>query len=93
MENQNYGLTAYGAKKEIVDVEFFVCNTNDIQPDREQREMALVITDVIGKHYDTDLDMSEIQSLIDYLTRAKTYIENFNEFSETESIDFSIGNE
>jgi hypothetical protein len=73
MENQIYRINM----ENNVDLEFYVCGTNELEPYREIREMALQI--IIGeKQLDASLDMKELESFIKYLTECREYIVEYN---------------
>jgi len=76
MENQIYRVNM----ENKVDLEFYVCGTNELEPYKEIREMAIQL--IIGeKQLDASLELNELDSLIKYLTDCKEYIEAFNEKS------------
>jgi hypothetical protein len=76
MENQKYSIDLDLGKK----LEFYVCSTNEIESNREIRELGIV---VIGDkvQLDGDQNIEQIESLIKYLQKAKRYIKKFNENS------------
>jgi len=77
MENQIYrvGLT------DKAFAELYVCHTNEIEPYRPIRELALVVIDG-EKQFDASFAEEEIDSLIRYLEDCKTYIKVFNSKSK-----------
>ena len=58
-------------------LEFFICNTNVLEPYRRIKEMGVVL---IGNNTQIDgsLDLPQLQSLIRYLEDCKEYIQEFN---------------
>jgi len=81
MKNHIYRI-GLGGNNFKPDLEFYVCETNEINPSRDILEMGIV---VIGKdmQLDGDLDESELDSLIDYLQDCQRYIKQFNKNSKT----------
>jgi len=78
MENQNYKAND-GTGLEI---EFFCCQTNDLNPTRETRELGIVVFDNDKVQIDFSFDDKEFDSLIDYLTRLQAYCKKFNKESK-----------
>tara|TARA_R110001632_G_scaffold230449_1_gene367869 strand:+ start:323 stop:562 length:240 start_codon:yes stop_codon:yes gene_type:complete len=76
MINQTYKL-----KEDSSDLEFFVAETNELEPHRDIREMAVVMINK-EQQIDFSLGSDKLDSLIDYLTRCKEYINTFNENSK-----------
>lgn len=76
MENQIYRINM----ESNVDLEIYVCGTNELKPYKETREIAfqLIIKD---KQLDAGLEINELNSLIKYLTDCRDYIVDFNEKS------------
>ena len=76
MENQIYRINMENG----VDLEFYVCGTNELNPYKETREMAVQL--IIGeKQLDASLEVNELESLIKYLTECKDYIIKYNKES------------
>jgi hypothetical protein len=69
-------------------LEFFVCKTNEINPNRDIRELGIVIYDSNEekrkskefRQFDNnnDFDVEEIERLIKYLQKVKRHIKTFN---------------
>ena len=79
MENQIYRINLENA----VDLEIFVIRTNELNPYKSIREMAVQI--IVGdKQLDGSLDLNELDSLIKYLNDCKEYIVKYNEASVPE---------
>lgn len=79
MENQIYRINLENA----VDLEIFVIGTNELNPYKSIREMAVQI--IVGeKQLDGSLDLNELDSLIKYLNDCKEYIVKYNEASVPE---------
>lgn len=79
MENQIYRINLENA----VDLEIFVIGTNELNPYKSIREMAVQI--IVGKkQLDGSLDLNELDSLIKYLNECKEYIVKYNEASVPE---------
>ena len=79
MENQIYRINLENA----VDLEIFVVGTNELNPYKSIREMAVQI--IVGdKQLDGSLDLNELDSLIKYLNDCKEYIVKYNEASVPE---------
>jgi len=80
MENQIYRINLENS----VDLEIFVIGSNELNPYRPIREMAVQI--IIGeKQLDGGLDLNELDSLIKYLNDCKEYIVKYNESSVAEN--------
>lgn len=60
------------------DIEFYCCQTNELNPTRDIMELGIVVTDLKGLQIDFSLDQDELNSLINYLTRLYRYNEEFN---------------
>lgn len=79
MENQIYRINL----EKLVDLEIFVIGTNEVNPYKSTREMAVQI--IIGeKQLDGSLDLNELNSLIKYLKECKEYIVEYNKASVSE---------
>jgi len=76
MENQVYRVNM----EKSVDLEFYVCHTNEIEPYKSIREIGiqLIIND---KQLDASLEPQELDSFIKYLIDCKNYITKFNKES------------
>lgn len=77
MENQIYrvGLT------DKAFAEIYVCHTNELNPYKEIRELAMVV--INGEtQLDASFAIEEIDSLIKYLEDCKSYIKDFNSKSK-----------
>lgn len=73
MENQIYRLDATDNHT----VEFYVCATNETEPYRSIREMALTVTKK-NIQIDASLNDDELESLIQYLKDCQQYIKEYN---------------
>jgi len=73
MENQIYQL-----QEKDIKLDFFCCQTNDLNPTREIRELGIVVFDNKGLQIDYSFDEHEFDSLIEYLTRLNKYCKEFN---------------
>jgi hypothetical protein len=83
MENQIYRVNM----ESKVDLEFYVCGTSELNPYRETREIGIQLI-IEEKQLDAGLDVNELNSFIDYLTKCRDYIIDYNSKSvptETES--------
>jgi len=74
MKNQIYRVDLNDKKQ----IEFWICNTNAINPTIPQREVAITVLGQDGLQLDSSLDNDELESLIDYLQDAKRHCEKFN---------------
>lgn len=82
MENQIYRIEMTDGHK----LEFFVAETNELEPYREIKELGVcVLKD--NFQLDGELDDSQIDSLMKFLTEAKEHIKNFNLNSQPEIED------
>lgn len=73
MENQIYRINMESGG----DLEFYVCGTNEINPYRETREIGIQLI-IEEKQLDAGLDVNELNSFIDYLTKCRDYIVDYN---------------
>jgi len=78
MERQKYEVRGTDNKT----IEFFCCQTNDLNPTRDIRELGIVVFDKDGLQIDFDFDEKEFDSLIDYLDRLRDYCREFNKNSK-----------
>jgi hypothetical protein len=74
MENQIYRINLSNEAK----IEFYVCKTNNVEPNYPMREMGIVVYKE-DDQVDGNLQIDELESLISYLEDCKRYIEKFNE--------------
>ena len=58
-------------------LEFSVSPTNEIEPYRETRILSVMVYNE-SLQFDASLSQNELDSLIDYLTRCRNYISEFN---------------
>jgi len=77
MENQTYKTTDNTG----LEIEFYCCQTNDVEPYKETRELCIVVFDGDKVQIDFDFDEKSFDSLIDYLTRLQKYCKEFNKNS------------
>ena len=73
MENQIYRVNM----ESQVDLEFYVCGTNELNPYKETREIGIQLI-IEEKQLDAGLDVNELNSFIDYLTKCRDYIIDYN---------------
>lgn len=78
MENQIYRVNM----ESKVYLEFYVCRTNELDPYKEAREIGIQLI-IEEKQLDAGLDANELNSFIDYLTKCRDYIIEYNEASAT----------
>lgn len=79
MKNQIYRIDLSGDAL----CEFYVCQTNEVDPERDILEMGVVILDrPVSLQLDGDMDLDELDSLIDYLQDCRRYIKEFNKNSK-----------
>ena len=72
-------------------LEFFVCQTNELNPHREIKELGIVLYEKDFEVRQSDkfrqldnnneMGVEEIESLIKYLQKVKKHIKNFNDKS------------
>lgn len=70
-------------------LEFFVCDTNEINPERDIKELGIVVYDVdknstsdfVQIDNSNDFGVDEIDRLIKFLGRLKRHIKKFNDNS------------
>lgn len=67
-------------------LEFYVCNTNEVDPYRRIKEIGITVFNKEGLQLDASLDEIELDSFIEYLESCKRYIYNFNKNSKPEII-------
>ena len=77
MENQIYRIEMSSKYK----LEFYVCETNELNPYRVIKEMGVILYDK-NDQIDGELNTQQLDSLINYLTDCKHYIEQFNSESK-----------
>ncbi len=73
-------------------LEFYVCETNELFPERDIKELGLVMYESEPEarksegwrqfNNDNDFGIEEIESLIKYLQKVKKHIKSFNENSK-----------
>jgi len=67
-------------------IEFYCCQTNEIEPLRDVMELGIVITgkDSTGEHLQIDFsaDEEELEELMEYLRNLQRYISKFNKESK-----------
>lgn len=73
MENQIYRIEMSDKCK----LEIYVCNTNEINPHRDIKEIGLAVFKD-GEQIDGDIDEMSLDSLIKFLTDCKEHISKFN---------------
>ena len=73
MENQIYRVNM----ESKVDLEFYVCGTNELNPYKETREIGIQLI-IEEKQLDAGLDVNELNSFIDYLTKCRDYSIDYN---------------
>ena len=73
MENQIYRINMESG----IDLEFYFCGTNELNPYKETREIGIQLI-IEEKQLDAGLDANELNSFIDYLTKCRDYIVDFN---------------
>lgn len=84
---------AYKDSQSMV-LEFFICETNEVEPERDTRELGVVIyegdvekrkdksSNSIQLDNSNDFNVEKIDALIKYLKKAKKHIKFFNENSK-----------
>ena len=77
MENQVYRLEDGSS----VNLEFWICDSNDIEPIKDIKEIAITLEDGESR-YDFDLDIDSTKSLIKYLKESLKYVEKYNKNSK-----------
>ena len=73
MENHIYRVNM----ESKVDLEFYVCGTNELNPYKETREIGIQLI-IEEKQLNAGLDVNELNSFIDYLTKCRDYIIDYN---------------
>lgn len=73
MNNQIYRIRMSDDKT----LEFYICDTNEVEPYKETKEMSIVL---IGKNMQIDatINQEELASLIKYLKDCGDYIDKHN---------------
>ena len=77
MENQIYRIRMSDNKK----LEFYICETNTVNPIREIKEIGIVLIDKEAQ-IDGGLGVQELSSLIKFLEDCKEYIEGYNSLNK-----------
>lgn len=81
MVNQIYRIPLHGGKEDSK-LDFWVCATNELNPYRQTKELAVT---VIGEpQLDAMLDLESIDPLIKYLTDCREFIKKINDNSKPE---------
>jgi len=82
MENQIYRL--YEGAKEMSILEFWVASTNELDPYKKIKEIAITI-EKKEMRLDFELNTEETESLIKYLEDSLEYIKEYNKTSQPEN--------
>ena len=69
-------------RDEDTKLEFFICDTNELDPYREIKEIGIVIHGNKFGQLDGQLDVDQLKDLINYLNRCKRRIIKFNSESK-----------
>ena len=77
MINQVYRLTENEGS-----IEFWVAETNELNPTRDTREMAISVIPKNGDEVHSDLNPDKLDSLIEYLVSCREYVNEYNEESK-----------
>lgn len=83
MENIIYKKSIDSNDENITHLEISIIETNEVEPYKEIRELNIdIISNDPDNYICTLLSLDEIDSIIEYLTKAKNYIEKFNNNSK-----------
>lgn len=82
MENTIYRINLEENKNKKIDLEFYICDTNELNPYRKIKELGIIILDNKKLQLDASLSEIELDSLIEYLIDCKKHIINFNKESK-----------
>ena len=92
IDEQTFTFLMTGNQERNLILEFYVCNTNELNPYREIKELGIVLYDENEDLRKSDdyiqLDscdsfgVDEIDNLIKYLQKVKKHIKQFNETSQ-----------
>lgn len=78
MKNQVYRLSNGSG----IHLDIWIVDTNEINPVKDIKEIAITIYDNKDLQIDFDLDEDDIKSLMNYLENSLEYIEKFNKESK-----------
>ncbi len=88
IENEVFTIPMGGNKSSEMTLEFYVCETNELFPERDIKELGLVMyeSDKEARNSegwrqfdnDNDFTVQEIEKLIKYLQKVKKHIKAFN---------------
>lgn len=85
MKNQIYRIRLSESKDKDLNLEFYIAETNDVEPYREKLCLGVLMMD--GEvQMDAALDEDELESLIDYLRNCSYAINKFNKESKPKEV-------
>jgi len=90
MDEQIFSIPMSWNKGGSLQLDFYVCDTNEINPNRDIKELGIVIIDREKQSADdfvqidnsNDFGVEEIESLIKFLHKVKKHIKKFNDNSK-----------
>lgn len=84
MENIVYQIfdTDSALAKDVHKLEFYCCRTNEVNPDRDVRELGICVTNKGDMQIDFSLNQEELKSLVKHLGQLLEYVEEFNSNSK-----------
>jgi hypothetical protein len=92
IEDQVFKIQMSGNSKRSLTLEFYVCNSNELNPYRETKELGVILYDTdealrksneyIQYNNDDEIGINEVDELVKYLQKAKKHIKQFNDKSQ-----------
>jgi hypothetical protein len=89
-ENETFSIPMVWSKGGNLQMEIYICETNELNPHRNIKELGIVIIDKEKQSTDNfvqidnnnEFGVEEIERLIKFLNKAKRHIKKFNENSK-----------
>lgn len=90
LENETFSIPMGWNKGGNLQMEIYICDTNELNPHRNIKELGIVVIDkekqssgeFVQIDNGNDFGVEEIEKLIKFLNKAKKHIKKFNENSK-----------
>ena len=90
LENETFSIPMGWNKGGELQMEIYICDTNELNPHRNIKELGIVVIDkekqssgeFVQIDNGNDFGVEEIEKLIKFLNKAKKHIKKFNENSK-----------
>jgi hypothetical protein len=90
VQDEVFSIPMFWNKGGNIQLDFYTCSTNELNPYREIKELGIVIFDKEKKDTNSfmqidnkiDLGINEIENLIKFLNKVKRHIKEFNNNSK-----------